>query len=332
MSQSLNALVTGGTGFIGNYLVENLIKKHQVRCLVRETSNINKIKFLEGLGVDIAYGDLRDKKSLKPAFKGIDCIFHLAAEFGKNLPENAYCEVNVKGTENLLSLCKENNVKRIIHCSAVGVYGPIKKGKIADENSPYNPSNAYEKSKCEGEKIAINFMNSGLPLTIIQPAVVYGPRDTSNIYKLFKAIKNHKFFIIGDGKNKKHFVYVENLINGIILASEKKETIGQKYIIGDEKALTILEATQTIAEALNVSIPKLKIPRFTAKLAGNFFEETSKILNFDPPLTKDRVLFLTENHVYDITKAKRDLGYNPSISFKEGVNLTIDWCKANNFL
>jgi nucleoside-diphosphate-sugar epimerase len=326
MSNSQKILITGGTGFIGYYLIERLIKENTVKCLVRKNSNI---KFLDNLGVELAYGDLKDIKSLKNAVKDIDSLFHLAAAFGKHLPRHVYFDVNAKGTKNLLSVCEE--VERIIHCSAVGVYGPIQ-NPPANENFPYNPSNPYEESKCEGEKIAINYINKGYPITIIQPAVVYGPRDISNIFKLFKAIKNQRFRIIGNGENLVHLVYVENLIDGLVLSLKEKKSIGEKYIIADETAVTFLELSQTIADTENVNLPKIKIPVSAAKISAYFFETIRKIMEFDPPLTKDRVNFLTENHAYDISKAKKELGFMPKVSLEEGVKRSVEWYKTNGFL
>lgn len=329
---SLKILVTGGTGLIGSHLVERLIKKHNVRCLVLKNSDT---KFLDDLGVEVVYGDITDKKSLKLAVKGIDYVFHLAAAFKKDLPKNPtkdfYFNVNVKGVENLLSVCKENEVERVIHFSASGVYGHST-SKPINENSPYNPSNPYELSKCEGEKMVIKFIGSGLPATIIQPTIVYGPRETTAFLRLFKAIKNGVFIVIGNGKNKLHLAYVENLIDGVILASKEKKAIGQKYLIGDERAYPVLEIVETIANVLDVKIPKIKIPYWVAKIGAVPFELTSKIMGIKPPITRYTVDFLAKNRIYDISKAKKELGYKPKFSLKEGIEHTVRWYKENSLL
>jgi nucleoside-diphosphate-sugar epimerase len=149
---------------------------------------------------------------------------------------------------------------------------------------------------------------------------------------LFKAIKNQRFRIIGNGKNLVHLVYVENLIDGLVLTLKEKSSIGKKYIIADEKAVTFLELSQTIAKAENVYLPKMKIPISFAKISASFFELLRKIIDFNPPLTKDRVNFLTENHAYDISKAKKDLGFVPKISLEEGIKKSIEWYRTNNYL
>jgi nucleoside-diphosphate-sugar epimerase len=329
---SSKVLVTGGTGLIGSFLVEKLVKNNDVKCLILKNS---ETKFLDDLGVKIAYGDITDISSLNHAIKDVDVVFHLAAAFKKDLPKNptddVYYNVNVKGTKNVLELCKQNEVERVIHFSASGVYGHSSNTPI-NENSPYRPSNPYEKSKCEGEKIALKYNELGLPITIIQPTIVYGPRETVAFLRLFKAIKNGTFRIIGSGENKLHLVYVKNLVDGIILASKKKIAIGQRYLIGDERAYAVSEIVETIASELGVKIPKMKIPYLFAKVGAVPFEIAGKIMRTRPPISRYTVDFLAKNRVYDISKARKELGYKSKISLKEGIERTVKWYEENDLL
>ena len=157
-----NILVTGGTGLIGSFLVEKLVKGNNVKCLVLKNTDI---KVLDNLDVEIVYGNLSNIVSLKNAVKDVDIVFNLAAAFKKDLPKDAseeyYFKVNVDGTENLLRVCLENEIQKVIHLSACGVYGHNSDMPI-NEESPYRPTNSYERSKCEGEKVALRYNNLGL--------------------------------------------------------------------------------------------------------------------------------------------------------------------------
>ncbi len=314
----MDVLVTGATGFIGKHLVERLKKEnYRIYYLIRKKS-VGRIKELCDL--NIISGDITDKKSLRKNFKSFDVVFHLAGAFGKLMRREDYFKVNVLGVKNILEVSAEKNVGKFIHYSACGVYGCSE--KVIDESFPYNPTNAYEESKAEGEKIAISFMNK-LPIVILQPAVVFGPGDNYNIFKLFKGIKEGKFVFIGNGENKLHFVYIKNLIDASILALKNKKAIGERFLIADEKPIKVKELVEVIANELNVKTPKLKIPKEIALLIAFMIELKSKLLKDNPLITRDGVKFLSSNHEYNISKAKRILGYRPKYTTVEGIKETL---------
>ena len=324
-------LVTGGTGLIGSFLVETLVRKNDVRCLVMKNTDT---KFIDDLGVEFVYGDITDIKSLKPAVKGVDKVFHLAAAFKKDMPKNPtedlYFKVNANGTENLLEVCKQDGVGRVVHFSASGVYGPSSDAPV-NENSEYNPSDSYEKSKCEGEKIALKYNETGLPVTIVQPTIVYGPRETSVMLRFFKFIKDRRV-MIGNGKNKFNFVYVTDVVDGAILASKQKNAIGQRYLLGYEKSYPLSEFIKIITDIFQVPSSKIKVPYFFAKNGAITLGLICKLMGRTPPIKVSSVNFLAKNHIYNISKAKRELGYKPKVSLKEGVKITAKWYKDNNLL
>jgi nucleoside-diphosphate-sugar epimerase len=324
-------LVTGGTGLIGSFLVETLVRKNDVRCLVMKNTDT---KFIDDLGVEFVYGDITDIKSLKPAVKGVDKVFHLAAAFKKDMPKNPtedlYFKVNANGTENLLEVCKQDGVGRVVHFSASGVYGPSSDAPV-NENSEYNPSDSYEKSKCEGEKIALKYNETGLPVTIVQPTIVYGPRETSVMLRFFKFIKDRRV-IIGNGKNKFNFVYVEDVVDGAILASKEKNAIGQRYLLGYEKSYPMSDFVKVITSTFGVTSSKIKVPYLIAKDGVIFLNALCDLVGCTSPIKVHSVNFLAGNHDYDISKAKRELGYRPKVSLKEGVKITVKWYKDNNLI
>ncbi len=232
----------------------------------------------------------------------------------------------------MLETSIEAGVKKFVHCSSVGVYGWVDKRPNLNENDICNPATAYEKSKYEAEKYVLS-QKDKINITVIRPAaIVYGPRDFSAMYNLFKAIKSKKYFIIGNGKNKIHVVYVKNLVEGMIKASESKKTIGQVYNLGDEKQTSIQELSEEMANSLSIKLTKIKLPKSIANMLGLFFEITFKLIRKEPPLSRKRIRFLTENRTYNIEKAKKDFGYNPLIDIKQGMKETVEWYRRNNLL
>lgn len=322
-------LVTGGTGFIGSSLVERLVKEgHEVRCLVRKTSNLN---FLNKLSVELIYGDIEDISSVERALDGVEVVYHIAGILGRwGIPEETYWQTHVKGTKNMLDAVLKRDIERFIHCSTAGVLGAIKK-LPANESYPYNPSTIYENTKAEAEKIVLEYHDKyGIPVTVIRPELVYGPRDLHTL-KLFKAIKKGFFPIIGNGNNTWHPVYIDDLIEAFVLCVNKKAT-GNAYLIGGESYVTIKELTSSIANALDVQPPRIYIPIKLVNILANMMEYSAKILNFDPPITKSRVKFLTESRGSTSAKAKTELGYTSSVGLEVGLRRTIEWYQANGLL
>jgi len=320
-------LVTGGTGFIGGHLVEALVRKeYDVRCLVRKES---QTRFLENLGVELAYGDITDRNALQDAVHGMTAVFHLAGVLGMwGTPDEIYWDTNVKGTKLLLECCIEQGTKRVIHCSSASVLGPMKQ-PAADERYPANPSNAYEKSKAESERVVLSFRDK-LSVTIIRPEFVYGPRDT-HVLGLFKSVRDRKFFIIGNGKSFLHPTFVGDVVQALILCFENEKSIGQIYDIVGEKYLTVEELISVIAMNLGVKEHALHIPIWIANIIAGLSELAGKLFGFEPLLTKSRVNYFTENKAFDSSRARRELGYNP-VKFEDGIRDTVKWYVENGYL
>jgi len=325
----MNVLVTGATGFIGRHLVIALLKKgHKVYAITRD---IKKEEVLKKVGVLVINADITDKKSLDKLLEyNIDAAFHLAGVLGNyNVKKDVYWKVNVEGTRNLFIVLAKNKT-RLIHISSTLVIGKI--GKYpANEQTRVRPSNLYERTKYEGEKIALGFLHVGMPVTIIRPEFVYGPHDI-HLLSLFRVVRDKKFIFIGSGKNYVQPTYIDDLIEGLLLCLERNETIGRVYILAGAKYVTIKEFIGEIANYFNIKPPKLHLPPLFAKLLAVCFEILAKFWPFDPPLTRSRVKFFTQNHFFDISRAKRDIGYKPKVSLAEGIKNTIDWYKENKFI
>ncbi|MBE0525017.1 MAG: SDR family NAD(P)-dependent oxidoreductase, partial [Methanosarcinales archaeon] len=256
----MKVFVTGGTGFTGGHLVRRLVKEgHDVGVLARKTSNT---QLLEKHGVEIITGDITDKDMVKKAVNGFDRVYHIAAMYreGGGISEKPFWDVNVEGTKNMLEASVHANVDRFIHCSTGGVHGNISKPP-ANESYPYNPGDVYQKSKLEGEKLALDYFARGLPGVVIRPTGIYGPGDL-RFLKLFKSIQTGKFVMIGNGEVLYHLVYIDDLVEGFVLCGKKDIAVGQTYIIGGERYISLNKLVEIIANSLGVKEPKIRFPFF----------------------------------------------------------------------
>ena len=319
----MKILVTGGTGFTGRHLCKRLTAVGlAVRALVRD---LKRAHDLPQWGVEPVLGDMRDRNSLVKATLGVDLIYNIAASYReKNTTRKELWETNVHGTKNLLDAAISAGVKRFVHCSTVGVHGHIV-SPPGDENSPYAPGDSYQQSKVEGERIVNQYLKEGKIATVIfRPCGIYGPGDL-RFLKLFKAIKRGLFQAIGSGEVYYHMIYIDDLIEGILLCGTKKEAIGNVYILGGETYVTINQLVRIIAELLDVNGPRFHIPFTLAYLAGVLCEFVCKPLGINPPLYRRRVDFFRKNRAFDISKAKLELGFQPKTDLKTGIRKTADW-------
>jgi len=325
----LKALVTGGTGFIGSHLINYLLtKKAKVKVLVR---NLDKAKKLFGKRIQFVQGDILDYSSLREAVNGVDTIFHLAAAMGATpISNREFFRVNAEGTENILKISWKSSIERFVYCSTVAVTGDIK-NPPADEKAPYNPDDIYERSKCQGEKIALKFARAGFPVVIARPTWVYGPRDTRTL-KLFRAIKRKRIIIVGKGSNLQHPVYVKDVAQGLYLCAYRDIPKGEVFILGGNEVMTIGQLINKIASLLGVELSSIKLPLWTVRPFGWLMGWGGKLLRVEPPLSPSKIAFFAKNRAYDISKAKRELGYRPTVKLERGLRQTLGWYIQNGSL
>jgi nucleoside-diphosphate-sugar epimerase len=327
----MRVFVTGGTGFTGSYLVKRLVKDGcEVGALARKTSNT---ELLKKLGVEIIYGDIVDKYLVKKAVNGFDLVYHIAAMYreGSGISEKPFWDVNVVGTKNMLEASLNANVGRFVHCSTVGVQGNIT-NPPANENYPYNPGDVYQKTKVEGEKLALNYFNCGLPGVIVRPVGIYGPGDL-RFLKLFKSINTGRFVMVGDGKVLYHLTYVDDLIEGFILCGKKDNVLGQIYTIAGEKYTSFNELVEIIANALGVKKPKIHFPFFwPVWVAALLCEVVCYPFSINPLIFRRRVDIFRKDRAFDISKARKELGYEPKVCLEEGIKKTAEWYREKGYL
>ncbi len=283
-------------------------------------------------GVELAVGDLRDSQSLQRALEGIEIVYHIAALFRpENVTRTEMWETNVQGTRNLLDMAVKEGVHRFVHCSTVGVHGDVKDGP-ADEEAPYAPGDHYQWSKTEGERVVKGYMiDDVLPIVVFRPAGIYGPRDL-RFLKLIRAIKSGRFVMLGSGEVKYQLVYIDDLVEGILLCGTEEAALGNVYILTGEEPVTLNELVKVIAAVLDVRFPRLRFPITPVYLAGFLCELIFKPLGIHPPLYRRRVDFFRKNRSFNISKAKRELAFCPATDLKTGIERTVDWYQANGYL
>jgi UDP-glucose 4-epimerase len=326
-----NVLVTGGTGFIGKPLIEKLISlKLNVYVLSRREIKIKGVKMITG--------DLLDKKSLKIP-ESIDTVFHLAALTNSEKKDseafNDFMNINFKGTVNLVDSLK--NIKKFIFMSSVDALGIIQ-DKILTEDSKSFAKEPYDISKFKAEQYLLEKnRKENFPVVIVRPTMVYGEGDLSDfmkvnvaIFKICTMVKKHSFPIIGNGKNRLPLVHVSNVVKGTLLA-EKYGVPGEIYTLSDERSYSLNELVNTIAKHLNVRFPGLHVPRFLMKGMASSFEFLEKLSGFKAPIKLSGIDYLTQNRMFDISKAKKLLHYKP-IDLDEGMKITISWFKNDGYL
>ena len=326
-------LVTGGTGFVGSHLLRHLIgKKEKIRVLFRDKTKLRQ--FGGHIGVEPFYADLTDSSSLIGITKNVDVVFHLAAVINaKEELRDFYWSINVQGTYNLLKAFQKEReqLKRFVFCSSVGVMGHLR-SIPANEDTICAPNNLYEKSKYEAEGLVKEFCDKeGLPASIIRPSWVYGPGDKRTL-KLFRAISNKRFINIGDGKTLIHPVYVEDIVQGLMLCASKDEALGQTYIIAGEKAISLEKLMNVIAENCNTHIPRIGIPLWFAKIIAILCEIVYKPFSMKPPISRRRLEFFLKDQYFDISKAQNEIGFKPVYKLAQGIKQTVKWYRDNKYL
>ncbi|MBD3384872.1 NAD-dependent epimerase/dehydratase family protein [candidate division KSB1 bacterium] len=326
----MKALVTGASGFTGGYLVDNLLKNgYSVRAFVRPSS---QIKRFQNLPVELVFGDLLDADQVNAAVKGVDVVYHLAALYRQaGFPDSVYYDVNVNGTENLLKASLTHHIKRFLHCSTGGVHGHVT-DPPGDEFSPFNPGDIYQKSKLEGEQLALHYFTEyGLPVTIVRPIGIYGPGDT-RMLKMYKMVQKGRFILFGGGDVLYHLTYVTDTVEGFRLAAENPNSIGEAYILGGKDYTTLAGFAATIAEVLDVPPPRFKPPVWPLYGAAWICEKVCIPLRIQPPIFRRRVDIFTKDRAFSIKKAEEELGFEPRVSMKEGITKTAQWYKENGLL
>jgi nucleoside-diphosphate-sugar epimerase len=325
----MRAIVTGATGFTGQALCRRLLRDGwEVTALVRPSPRVAP---LQKLGIRCVETDITDKASVRSAMEPVDHVFHIAAMFRtEDAKVEAFRRVNVDAVDNVASAARAAGVGRFIHCSTVGVQGQID-DPPADETYRIRPNDHYQETKWHGEQVARQHIATGLPGAVVRPAGIYGPGDT-RFLKLFRAIERGVFFMIGNGKTLYHLTYIDDLVQGFILAATRPEALGEVFTIAGPRYTTVQEMAETVARILDRKLPRARVPLWPVKLAAHACEAVCKPLGINPPLYPRRVEFFSMDRGFTTAKAERMLGYSPRVDIEEGLARTAQWYRAEGML
>lgn len=323
-NKEVNVLLTGSTGFIGSYLLRRLIDDgYNVFCLVRKNS-IDKLKKTNRDSCTVIEGDLSDKKTLE-RLKGkrYDYVVNVAAKLGEWFLNDAdLSRVNVKGVENLIRVLKDSKIKKFVHVSTAMVSGVCENGKFTEKDICY-PDSSYERTKYQGEKIALARANEyKIPIVIIRPTFTYGPGDPHKL-KLFKLI-NTGFFVFPDGgRSFLHPVYVDDLVDGILL-SMKKGKNGNIYIIGGSEVVSVKYFVSYVSKYLEKKLFCINLPSWILFVISRVVTKIFSFLGLKPILLPSQIRMLSSNWNYSIEKSKKEIGFRPKYSIRKGLKETIN--------
>jgi 2-alkyl-3-oxoalkanoate reductase len=322
----LETLITGATGFVGPHLIQALrTRGDRVRILALPTEDTSR---LEQEHVIVYRGDVRNPETLIEPMRGVDTVFHLAGIHGLWRPKQEYYDVNVTGTENVCRAVLAASVRRLIHVSTWIVYG-IGLGQPLHEDLPLRPvPDFYAVTKAEADKLVQRYIAmERLPAVIIRPGIMFGPGDRVNFARMADRLRAGKTIIIGSGRNALVFFYVTDMVQGLLLAASHERAVGQAYNLSNDQPLTQEQFWCAVAEEIGAKPPRLHVP-YHALHALAYLAERAVSPDHpqrQPLITRLGVeLFGTDNRVAN-DKARRELGYTPRVSVREGVRLTASW-------
>ncbi|MHB8105276.1 MAG: SDR family NAD(P)-dependent oxidoreductase [Dehalococcoidales bacterium] len=321
-------LVTGGAGFIGSHVCERLLEEGADVAVLDDFStgkreNLDQIK----KDIKIIIGNVENRQDVAKAVKGSDIIVHEAFPYGKSgmgLNEH-YTETGVLGTFNVLKSAVENGVKKVVFASTVSVYG-IPRYVPLDEKHPIEPFLPYGATKYVGELYCSTFAKLyGLDTVSLRYFYVYGPRyaqfdHSAMVNFMHRAVENKPLLIYGDGAQVRDYTYISDAVAGTLLAIKKENTRGEVYNISSGNGIAISDLAKKV-----VSVSPHKVDVKSAAAGEYRYSDKYTIIPIGLTTKKGDTWIDERNYVGDISKAKRELGYNPSVTFEEGIKKTMAW-------
>ena len=326
----MGVLVTGASGFVGAHLVKSLCGKGvRVRCLVRPTSRTEPLRTIP---CQIFAGNLKDPAVLRRALDGVDIVYHLAGAT-RARSRQAYLDANVGFTRDLLDAAVGMNgaIRKFVHVSSLAAIGPSPDGTpFEDEVSPH-PLSLYGKSKLEGEEVARSY-GDRLPVTIVRPPAVYGPRER-DIYDLIKLTKKHVRLSIGLGERKLSLLHVFDLVEFLSHCAGHASSAGRSYFISSGEDHTWKEVSRVIGKCLETWSLPVFVPELLVKASCATIGAAGKIVRSSTIISLDKAREVCARHwVCSPDRARAELGFQPRISLEDGMRSTIEWYRVHGWL
>jgi nucleoside-diphosphate-sugar epimerase len=324
---SKHYFITGATGFVGGHLTEACAARgFTVSTIARPNSDTS---LLEQMRVTVHRGDLADASLVAKALGGADVVVHCAAKVGDWGPVEEYRAVNVEALRGLLEACKGKKLDRFVQMSSLGVYaGRHHYGTDESEPLPERHMDGYTQTKVEAEKLAMEYHRAhGIPVVVLRPGFVYGPRDRTVLTRLIKLLRAGEVRYLGSGEAALNTIYVGNLVDAVFLAVEQPQAIGQIFNLTDGERVSKRRFIEAIAEGMGIEKPSRSVPLWLARILAWAMERKARRTGAAeaPRLTQARIKFLGLNLDFSIEKAKRELGYKPRVSFDKGMKETMAW-------
>lgn len=322
------ALVTGANGFIGSHLVDQLLASGcKVHGLVRESSDL---KWLDASKVHLHKADLAQPGFKIPDLENIDYIFHCAG-LTKAKSRADYFRVNATACTNLYEQCEAGQVKSIVHLSSLAATGPSLHGGLVDERSPCQPVTFYGQSKLAGEKIALQFAGK-IPVTVIRPPVVYGPRE-ENFFNFIKLVSKGWGLQIGQAGKELSLIYVADLVQAMLLASRPGMQEGRCYFVTDGPIHVWEQIAQECARIMKVQLKTLRIPETLLTPVALFCEAVASLGSQPALFDRQRMIDIQQSSwSASPEKFSAELKFKPQYDLNRGLTETIHWYQQQKWL
>jgi nucleoside-diphosphate-sugar epimerase len=314
----MTTLVTGATGFVGTRLVNELLSLGgSIRALIRSADKADELR---GRGIETVVGDLRDPESMRRAVRDAKQIFHCAAANSKCNAEEIR-ETNLGGMRNLLEAVRHENGGRVILMSSINVYGSNSIAHGTEETLLCRSGEVHADVKIEGEELARQYADQhGLEITILRPGLIYGPGEFHHLPRLADAIRRGKFVFLGSRKNIVPLVYISDMIQAMLLAAETPQATGRAYSITDGSRSTIGDLVDHLARLMNCPRPMRVLPYSLAWFVCTLFDQLKRA----GPINRTTLRFLGTSRFFDIQRAREELGYQPRVGLREGLEAAVD--------
>ena len=320
----MTVLVTGAAGFLGSHVTDLLVESgERPRLLVRPGETVGRLA-----EADVYEGDIADRATVEALLGGVDRVINCAARTGPWGPDGEYERTNLRGLETLVRAALAAGVRRVVHVSSATVHG-IDVNGAADENAPLREEpNPYSRSKVAGERLLERMIrDEGAPVTIVRPGWIYGPRDTASFGRVARKVDEGSMVMAGSGHNRVPLIYVRDAARGVLLASSADRAPGRCYLLVNDEPVTQRAFLEAIAGELDAAPPTRHIPYRLGLLLGALAEGAWRLLRREtpPPVTRFGLQLLGGENRFDITRARRELGFSPTVGLAEGVMHSVNW-------
>ncbi|ABL65800.1 NAD-dependent epimerase/dehydratase family protein [Chlorobium phaeobacteroides] len=319
------ALVTGASGFIGSHLVSRCLDDgFDVKALVRKGNS--RIGQFRRQGVDVVEGDLRDRDAVHRAVHGCDFVFHSAALASDWGDWEEFRAVNIEGTRYICEASEHEGVRRLVYLSTYEVFDHFRLERL-DERVPYTKrGEQYPDTKIEGTEVVWHYKERGLSVSVVYPSLVFGPGDNTFFPLLADAIRKRRFFY-WQGRAGLNLIFIDNLVDLLMLAATHQDASGEDFLACDGNGITLEELCMSIANRINVPAPSICLPFGLVHFLAHVTELVYSAVGSEkrPLLTRQAVKLLASKVLVDTGKARRLLGWEPTVPLGKGVEQTLDW-------